>query len=600
MWDTIKKILDLLDTSDRRRAWALLGMILVMGVLETLGVASIMPFVAVLANPSLVQNSPYLTPIYDWLGLDSPRNFILLLGFLVLVLAVSTTTFKALTTWSVMRFTTTQNFKLSQKLFEGYLHRPYAWSLRRHSSDLARTIFSEVTQVIGGALMPAMQLLAQGTIVLLLLALLVAVDPILALVLAVVLGGIYGAVFWVSRHYVDRIGADRVEAGRERFRVSSEAFGGIKDVKLLGLEPTLLTRFEEPSQRFIRHQLSGQLIIQLPHYALQIMTVTGVLLIVQYQTLKSGGVGHALPLIALYALAGYRLLPAVQRVYSSISSLRFAKAALDVLHRDLVETSIPAERRNQCSNDIIRVNHQLALRNVSYSYPGATTRALADLTITIPARSTIGIVGRTGAGKTTAVDVILGLLDPDKGELIVDCETITAANKRSWQKSLGYVPQHIFLIDDSVAANIAFGVPRAEIDLDAVEQAARLANLHAFVNDELDEGYQTRIGERGVRLSGGQRQRVGIARALYHDPDLLVMDEATSALDNITERAVIEAVNNLASRKTIVIIAHRLTTVRRCDLIFLLDHGRLIAQGTYNELSGNSESFREMVAATMN
>jgi ABC-type multidrug transport system fused ATPase/permease subunit len=600
MWDTIKKILDLLDTSDRRRAWALLGMILVMGVLETLGVASIMPFVAVLANPSLVQNSPYLTPIYDWLGLDSPRNFILLLGFLVLVLAVSTTTFKALTTWSVMRFTTTQNFKLSQKLFEGYLHRPYAWFLRRHSSDLARTIFSEVTQVIGGALMPAMQLLAQGTIVLLLLALLVAVDPILALVLAVVLGGIYGAVFWVSRHYVDRIGADRVEAGRERFRVSSEAFGGIKDVKLLGLEPTLLTRFEEPSQRFIRHQLSGQLIIQLPHYALQIMTVTGVLLIVQYQTLKSGGVGHALPLIALYALAGYRLLPAVQRVYSSISSLRFAKAALDVLHRDLVETSIPAERRNQCSNDIIRVNHQLALRNVSYSYPGATTRALADLTITIPARSTIGIVGRTGAGKTTAVDVILGLLDPDKGELIVDCETITAANKRSWQKSLGYVPQHIFLIDDSVAANIAFGVPRAEIDLDAVEQAARLANLHAFVNDELDEGYQTRIGERGVRLSGGQRQRVGIARALYHDPDLLVMDEATSALDNITERAVIEAVNNLASRKTIVIIAHRLTTVRRCDLIFLLDHGRLIAQGTYNELSGNSESFREMVAATMN
>jgi ABC-type multidrug transport system fused ATPase/permease subunit len=602
MWSTVKKILDLLEPRDRRRAWLLLGMILVMGILETLGVASIMPFVAVLANPSLVENNVYIRPIYDWIGFDSPRSFILLLGFVVLGLAISTTVFKAVTNWSMLHFSTMRNFALSQRLFKGYLYRPYAWFLRRHSADLSKTVFSEVGQVIGGAMMPALQLAAQGTIVVLLLALLLAVDPILALTLAVVLGGIYGLVFWTTRRYVDRIGADRVKANKERFRVSSEAFGGIKDVKLLGLEKSYLRRFEEPSMRFVRHQISNQLIVQFPHYALQIMTVSGVLLIVQYQTFTSGGVGQALPLIALYALAGYRLLPAVQKVYQNISSLRFAHAALDTLHQDLVETAtgLHGELSANSTSEALALKQNLALRNVTFTYPSASMPALVDLNITIPARSTVGIVGRTGAGKTTAVDIILGLLKPNQGEIIVDNKGITETNLRAWQKSLGYVPQHIFLIDDTVAANVAFGVPPSDIDLDAVERAARLANLHAFVSKELSDGYQTLIGERGMRLSGGQRQRVGIARALYHDPDILIMDEATSALDNITERAVIEAVNNLARRKTIVIIAHRLTTVRRCDLIFLLDHGRLLAQGTYDELAGNSAPFREMVAATMN
>jgi len=603
MWKTTKRLLDLLEPRDRRRAFLLLGMMLVMGILETMGVASIMPFVAVLANPNLVENNRYIKPIYEWFGFDTTGSFILLLGFVVLGLAVGTTVFRAITTWSILHFSTMRNFTLSQRLFRGYLYQPYAWFLRRHSADLSKTVFSEVGQVIGGAMMPALQFVAQITVVVLLLTLVIVVDPVLALTLVLVLGGVYGLVFWTTRHYVDRIGTDRVKANRERFRVGAEAFGGIKDVKLLGLEASFLKRFEEPSRRFVRHQIGGQLVVQFPQYALQIMTVSGVLLIVQYQTMSSGDVGKALPLIALYALAGYRLLPAVHKVYSSLSSLRFAQAALDVLHEDLLETAkgCPPADISTTSPDIkpITLTQSLILRHVSYSYPLASNRALADLNITIPARSTVGIVGRTGAGKTTAVDVILGLLDPDEGELIVDNTTITAQNKRAWQKSLGYVPQHIFLMDETVAANIAFGVPASEIDFEAVERAAKLANLHAFVSEELENGYQTIIGERGVRLSGGQRQRVGIARALYHDPDILIMDEATSALDNITERAVIEAVNNLGEQKTIIIIAHRLTTVRRCNLIFLLDQGRVIAQGCYDELAGTSEPFRQMVNAAL-
>jgi ABC-type multidrug transport system fused ATPase/permease subunit len=599
-WDTVRQLFELLEPRDRRRAALVLGMILLMGVLETAGVASIMPFVALLANPNLVETNRYFIAVNDWLGFDHPHSLLLVLGFLVIGLAIGTTVFKALTSFAVLRFTAMRNYSLSQRLFKGYLYQPYPWFLRRNSSDLGKTILAEVGEVIGGALMPALQVIAQGTIALFLVALLVAIDPLLALTVTMVLGGIYGLVYLTTRGHLERIGAGRLTANKERYRASSEAFGGIKDVKILGLEPSFLQRFEKPSRRFVRYQIASQMIIQIPNFALQIMTVTGVMLIVLYQSYMSGGIGKALPVVAVYALAGYRLAPAIHKVYQSIATLRVAKPALRVVHRDLADTA-PAIDHSEAADceAIAPLSHQIELRDVTYSYPASSAEALSGVSLTIRARSTVGIVGRTGAGKTTVVDVILGLLSPQKGQLLVDDRLITTNNKRAWQRRLGYVPQYIFLIDDTVAANIAFGVAPSQVDLEAVERAARIANLHSFVAEELEQGYATLIGERGVRLSGGQRQRIGIARALYHDPDIIIMDEATSALDNITERAVIEAVNNLANRKTIVIIAHRLTTVRRCDDILLLEHGRVVAKGPYDELKGNSEQFREMVNATL-
>jgi ABC-type multidrug transport system fused ATPase/permease subunit len=243
----------------------------------------------------------------------------------------------------------------------------------------------------------------------------------------------------------------------------------------------------------------------------------------------------------------------------------------------------------------LRLEREIELRQVRYRYPGGARPAIRDLSLTIPARAAIGLVGHTGAGKTSVVDVILGLLEPEGGQLLVDGNEISDDNRRSWQDAVGYVPQHIFLSDDTVTANIAFGVPSGSVDMAAVERAARVANLHGFVSEELPNGYDTLLGERGVRLSGGERQRVGIARALYHDPELLIMDEATSALDNVTERAVMDAVDGLANRKTVILIAHRLTTVRRCDTIFLLERGRLVASGTYDQLVARSDNFRRMV-----
>jgi len=287
------------------------------------------------------------------------------------------------------------------------------------------------------------------------------------------------------------------------------------------------------------------------------------------------------------------MFPAVQQVYQSLAWLRSSRTVLDRVHSDMQEATGQLPPTRGAIGGLF-LEKQLELSHVVYAYPATDRPALHGLSLTIQARTTVGIVGGTGAGKTTAVDVMLGLLTPQKGALKVDGVPITSDHMRAWQNTIGYVPQQIFLVDDSVAANIAFGIPADQVDHAAVEQAAKVANLHDFIMSELPQGYQTFVGERGVRLSGGQRQRIGIARALYHDPNVLILDEATSALDNLTERAVMEAVHNLSHEKTIIMIAHRLSTVKDCDTIFLMEKGRLVAQGRYDELAAENETFRRM------
>jgi ATP-binding cassette, subfamily B, bacterial PglK len=294
-------------------------------------------------------------------------------------------------------------------------------------------------------------------------------------------------------------------------------------------------------------------------------------------------------------MAGMKLFPALQAIYNNLASIRYSTEALEKLHHSVMSLSDPVPQ--DLSAPPLKLTKSLELRDLRFRYPGAEVNSLDGLSLTIPAFSTIGIVGGTGAGKTTVIDLILGLLRPDGGEIRVDGQVITDDRVRAWQKSLGYVPQAIYLSDDTVAANIAFGVAPEHIDRDAVERAARIANLHDFVTTDLPQAYDTLVGERGVRLSGGQRQRIGIARALYHNPDVLILDEATSALDNLTEKAVMEAVHNLGHAKTVIMIAHRLSTVQECDTIFLLERGKLEAQGPYDQLIAENASFRKLAKA---
>lgn len=594
MWETIRKLRDLLDRREKLQAVALLFLVLLVGLVESSRIASILPLVAVLADPGIVRSNAYVAAAYNWLGFDSTDHFLVFLGLSLFGLLLLTLSISALLTWASTRFMSMRNYSLSRRLFEVYLDKPYEWYLRHNSADLGKSVLSEVAQVVNGSLMPAMNLVTEGVLAACMISILIIADPFLAFfVIAFLICG-YWLVYVVARGYLTRIGEQRLAANKERFRVSNEAFGGIKDVKVLGLEPAYLKRFDKPSFRFIDMQVKSTLVGALPQYGFQAVAFGLVLGIVFYQMKVGGDLAKALPIIALYALAGQRLMPALQGVYKASAQLRYSKPALDAIHHALVERPRETTAAEPTSVKPLGLADQIELRGVSYTYPTGSSAAVDNVTLVIKARTVVGFVGETGAGKTTLVDIILGLLEPQSGGLLVDGMSITAGNREQWLRSIGYVPQHVFLSDDTVAANIALGVRPSKIDRDSLQRAAQIANLHLFIEKELPQGYQTVVGERGIRLSGGQRQRISIARALYRDPDLLIMDEGTSALDNLTERAVMDAVNNLASRKTIVMIAHRLSTVRNCDTIYLMERGAVVAHGSYEQLIQRSARFRSM------
>ena len=591
----LKKLIDLLTPPERKRAGVLMGMILVMAFLDMLGVASILPFMAVLANPELVHTNAMLNTVFTisrHIGIHTPEQFLLALGVLVFVLLLTSLAFKALTTYEQTRFALMREYSIGRRLVEGYMHQPYSWFLNRHSADLGKTVLSEVQKVIESGMFPLMTLMAQSTVTLALLILLIIVDPLLALSVGLVLGLAYSTIFVVMSGRLKRLGQARIEANQERFTAVTEAFGAAKEVKVGGLEHAYIQSFEAPANIYAQSEASARVIAQLPRFALEAIAFGGLLLLILYLMRESGSFAAVLPIISLYALAGYRLMPALQQIYGAFTQLRFGGPALDALHADF--TSLQVADAYTAHHTPMPLQHAIHLENVSYRYPNAPQPALKGIDLSIPAHSTVGFVGATGSGKTTTVDVILGLLEPQEGAIKIDGQPITAANRRSWQRTIGYVPQHIYLADDSVAANIAFGVNAKNIDQQAVERAAKIANLHEFVINDLPQGYATTVGERGVRLSGGQRQRIGIARALYHNPQVLILDEATSALDNLTEQAVMEAVNNLGHDITIILIAHRLSTVRQCDQICLLERGEVKANGTYDQLTVRSQQFAAM------
>lgn len=372
----------------------------------------------------------------------------------------------------------------------------------------------------------------------------------------------------------------------------SEVFGAIKEIKVAELEQTYVKNFANSAKIYAKTQAYSNIINNLPKYIIEGIAFGGILLIILYIMAVTGSFQSALPIISLYVFAGYRLMPALQQIYSSINSIAFIGPSIDKLYDEFVSIK-PLDKIQE--NNILKFEKEISLKNIYYKYPNTSRMALENLNFSISAKSTIALVGATGSGKTTTVDLILGLIDPEKGNLEVDGKVITTKNSRSWRRFIGYVPQNIYLSDDTVAANIAFGADPKHIDYERVEKASIIANLHNFVINQLPQKYQTTIGERGVRLSGGERQRIGIARALYHKPKVLILDEATSALDNQTEKSVMNAINNLDKNLTIIIIAHRLNTVKNCDKIFLLENGKLINHGAFSEIIKDNEDFKKSV-----
>ena len=590
---TYRLIWQILTKREQKRYLILLGLSLIMSLFEVAGVAVILPFLKIISDPSYIQTNWLFIWFQGVTGIKTDLQVIMATGAIVFLVILLGMAVRAATSYVEIRFGLMRAYSIGSRLLAGYLRQPYVFFLSRNSADVGQNLLSEVDNVIRESVLPAVLLISSTLVTLLIAAFLFAVQPYVAIGATILLVSVYTGVYRSMRGWLARISDARFVANRDRFHVVNEAMGGIKELKLMGLEDQFLRRFTGPAHAMAQLQTAGLLIGRLPRYALEAVCYGGFILMVLIMVVTdSENMQNALPTFGLIGMAAMKLFPALQAIYSNLTSMRYSAQSLEKLH--FAVTSLADPEPQDLSFPVLQLDHALELRDLSFSYPGAEAPSLSGLSLTIPARTTIGIVGGTGAGKTTLIDLVLGLLRPDSGEILVDGQVVSDQRVRSWQKSLGYVPQAIFLSDDTVAANIAFGIDKEHIDDAAVERAAKIANLHDFVTEELPQSYDTMVGERGVRLSGGQRQRIGIARALYHNPEVLILDEATSALDNLTEKAVMEAVHNLGRAKTIIMIAHRLTTVKNCDIIYLLKRGKVEAQGTYDQLIAENASFRKL------
>lgn len=590
----IKKILFILTTQDKKKIIILLAMIFIMAMVEMLGVASIMPFITVITNPELIKSNNILSYLYEIsriIGVENENEFLFFLGILVFFLLILSLSLKSLVAYVELHFSATCEFNLSKRLVEGYLHQPYSWFLNRNSSELGKTILSEVNTVIGNGVSPLIILVTNLAIIFMIVSLIIFVNPELAFYSFFTLSITYGLIYKFSKKIVMNIGAKRYEANQKRFSIIFEAFGAVKEVKAANLEKVYVNRFNKPALNYSNYQALLGVIGQLPRYAIEAIAFGGIVLLTLFLLNENKGYSNIFPIIGLYAFAGYRMLPALQKIYFSMTNLRSVIKPMQNIYEDLYNLSKLQFINDQVKNDFV-LKDSIILDKVSYNYPNSDKKALDSVTIKIQAKKIVGLIGSTGSGKTTTVDVILGLLKPQKGRILIDGKLLNQNSYLKWKKSIGYVPQQIYLADDSIYSNIAFGVDYKNINEASVKRAAKTANLHEFIINDLPENYKTKVGERGIRLSGGQRQRIGIARALYHSPSVLIFDEATNALDNQTENAIMDDIYKISDQITVIIISHRLSTVEKCDKIYLLEKGKIKSEGTFQEMLNNSYYFK--------
>lgn len=581
----IKQFINILSPSEKRRAFFILIFGIFSAFFEIAGLISILPFIAVLTNPETVQENHILNTIFEYskfLGINNEKDFLILIGLFMFLLFTSSLCLRALLTYILSRFSSFCQFNISKRVISGYLKKPYTWFLNRNSTELGKNILSEVSVVVTTGLTPFLNLVIYIILLIFILSVLIAVDPIIAFTITIIIGLTYLIFYKFLFLLLKKLSIQRFNANRWRYTAVVDAFSALKEIKLLGIESTLVDRFSLPAKNLAKSQASMQAINKLPRFAIEALTFGGLLLITIFLISINEDFNNIAPIITLYAFAGYRLMPAFQQVYFSINMLRTVSPALEALHKDLSNIKLYKIKKKNVSR--LEFKNKIVLNDISYKYPTANQKTLDQINISIDVGSAIGILGKTGSSKTTLVDVILGLLKPDQGELIIDNKKINIDNIRSWQNCLGYIPQQIYLSDDTIASNIAFGENENDINYEKVIEVAKVANIHDFINSELNLKYQTKVGERGSNLSGGQRQRIGIARALYFNPKVLVMDEATNALDTITEKKIISSILNLKEKKTIIFITHNIEIIKEFDQLIILEKGKITNYGSYSKL----------------
>lgn len=591
----------MLGEKDQRHFKILIGAILLSAALSAVMVASIMPFLSVVANPSVIQGNALLEQAFKIGGFSDPYYFLIFLGggsIAIIILASAAQLYRV---WLINRFLYKKLHDFSTEILSSHLNQEYISIVSSHSGDVSTIILSETNEAIEKFYRPMAEIGSAALTIIMILGMLFFVNFTATLIVTGILGGLLVFLLAVSRKLMREVGAARARANKRRFRVVQEALQGAKVIKFLGLELEIADRYSRESRTVASAAALANLVGQAPGYLIQAIAFGGVIAIVLVlldpAKISTGAAASELiPLLGLFAFAGQRLLPELNRIYFSMSSLRYGSEAVSNIYAGLnlgKDRTRSQSRTN--STPSIGLKDQLEINGLTYTYPNADRPSLIIEELSIRAGEKIGIIGPTGSGKTTLADILLGLLAPTSGQIISDGSLIQSEDIAGWRSTIGYVPQESFLVDATVAENIAFGVKSEEIDMSRVRRAAKIASIDLFIEKNLADGYEELLGDRGQRLSGGQRQRLGIARALYNDADLIVFDEATSALDNITESEVMSAIYDLPGDKTVLIIAHRLSTVRNCDRIVVLEGGKIECIGDWKALERNSEVFNQLI-----
>lgn len=602
MFNQIKELYSLLTAEQRSKLKRLQMLVVLMAFTEIAGVASIGPFMALVGDIGQLQGNGIIGDIYRASGIKEPRDFLFWVGAGVLVVLTVASAISMFTTWQLSMYGQKVGAELSSRLFKHYMHQSWLFHASGSSSQLTNKVSQECLRITNTIINPLMKMNAKVVLALLMLMCVLFYNPIVAISGLVIFLLAYALLFRTVRKKLINNGINISNAQQLRFKLLSEGLGGIKDVLLLGRQEVFTRQFDGASNKFSKAQGTNEALSMTPRYAMELVAFGSVIFLILYLlSVHNGDLGAILPILSVYALAGFKLLPAFQQIYTSLSSIRGGLAAFDNLRKDLDESKEASVSYNVSSSTEsarektnVVPEEYINLENITFKYPGKLDPALQNVSIKIPVNQVVGLVGASGSGKSTVIDMLLGLIVPSKGRLVIDNHIIDASNRRAWQNLVGYVPQSIFLADSSIRENIAFGLPPEAIDDARVTRAIKLAHLEDLLQ-QLPEGMMTRVGERGVQLSGGQRQRIGIARALYDDADILILDEATSALDGVTEKLIMDAIYDFSGSKTVIMIAHRLSTVKKCDVIYIMQNGLVIDSGSFVELCESNSSFRKLV-----
>ena len=594
--ELVRQVWSLFDRRQRRLGIGLFGLMLIGAGFEALGIGLVMPFIALVADPGSIHEMPVGAGFVDALGISTDSGIIIAAGVALLAVFVIKNLFIALMYYCQFRFVFSNQVRLARRLFDAYLQSSYSFHLHRNSAQLLRNVNEEVRQTFSKVLIPMLTLGVELSVVVVLTILLVAVEPVVAPIAIVSFGLVSAGFYRGIRQKTIELGNQQLDHNGLMIQWVHQGLGGVKEAKVAGCEDYFVDRYDRSSKKYARALRFHRFVKEIPRNVIETIGLGGMILVVVLLVARGQPMAGVLPVLGLFAAAAIRLLPSLTRIISALTGMRHFKPSVDAICRDL--DLLDEQHQTSSTGDDtppITFENRVVLDDISYTYPGSDETTLEAIDLEIRRGDSVGFVGPSGAGKTTTVDILLGLLRPDDGAVYVDGRDIST-NLRSWQDRLGYIAQPVYLMDDTIRRNVAFGVRDDAIDDETVWQALEDARLAELVERQ-PRGLDTYIGEGGVRISGGQRQRLGIARALYRQPELLVLDEATSALDNATEREINAAIERLAGRMTMVVIAHRLSTVRHCDRLFFLSEGRLADVGTYDELLARNHDFQQMVRA---